>query len=128
MFGTSVAGSCAAQLSSCVARGPNIASGSGLLSSPVVVTCTIGVISARASSSLEVSIAPEYEPAPRNMSGWRAAIENEQKPPCDSPKIWRPARVASVRRLRSIHGMTWPTSKVSHSGLPPAPRLYQSVQ
>ena len=81
-----------------------------------------------ASSSLALSIAPEYEPAPRNMSGWREAIENEQNPPWESPKICRPCRLASVRRLRSIHGMTWPTSKVSHIGLPPAPRLYQSVQ
>ena len=94
----------------------------------MAVACTIGVISARPSASFALSIAPENDPADRNMSGWRAASENEQKPPWESPKIERPSRRASVRRFASIHGTTWPISNVSHIGLPPAPRLNQSVQ
>src|SRR5436305_13441031 len=61
-----------------------------------------------------MSGAPENEPAEMNMSGWRAGYVVEPKPPWESPAIARPLRLATVRRLASIHGMTWLTWKVSH--------------
>src|SRR4051794_16324849 len=75
-----------------------------------------------------MSGAPENDATDTNVSGWRAAYVVDPKPPWDRPATARPFREAIVRRLASIHGISWLTWKVSHCDGPSAVAVsYQLV-